>query len=237
MITAVLIARFSTHTGTTAMPLRAGVAAGLLSHLRDYATSAGGAAFNLVDASVQLYHGLSVTAEGSEKSVIYHANPEIDHAPWYDDLVFQAWVGEKEVLVAGSAEVFVDISVPGNAFFNQEYVEAGGECNFHLVLVHSYRARSLQNGQPIWDLFHPRSLYAANTNPNCKNIPMPLMVHAYEPRNRTKPVFDLFPTSAISSGVWTQDDFRDTAAHPFKWFLYGPPPRGFFRNSGDLYVD
>ena len=105
------------------------------------------------------------------------------------------------------------------------------------MLVHSYRARSLQNGQPIWDLFHPRSLYATNTNPNCKNMPMPLMVHAYEPHNRTKPVFDLFPTSAISSGVWTQDDFRDTAAHPFKWFLYGPPPRGFFRNSGDLYVD
>ena len=185
---------------------------------------------------MQLYHGLSVNAEGSVQSVIYHANPRVEDAPWYDDLVFQAMVGEEQVYVVGSAEVFVDISVPEDAFYNDEYVEAGGDRSFHLVLVHSYCARTLDNGHQVWDMFSRRSLYSANTNPTCKNMPMPLMMHAYDLRHKTRPVFDLFPTTAISSGVWTQQDFRAPASRPFKWFLYGPPPPGYNAHP-DLYVE
>lgn len=143
-----------------------------------------------------VYTSLGISAN-SENSVIYHATPDLNGEPWYDNgLVL---VDEED---PASNRVIYNVG-EFQAFLAVESRE--GSDSKLLALMHLYRARSdpgsqrKQRRDTVYDVYHKSSM---TTVPN---VPLPVMTFAYNPDGT--PTLYLFDTESIQSAVWMQQDF------------------------------
>lgn len=153
-------------------------------------------------ADFSLYTSLGITAD-SENSVIYHAAPDINGEPWYDNglILVEEEDSESDRVVynVGEFQAFLAIDYHGEV---ETKISA---------LLHLYCARPSNHAAPrkhrsktIYDVYHPDSM---TTVPD---VPLPVMQFAYNPDGT--PTLYLVDTESIQSAVWMQQDF-DTPAY------------------------
>ena len=136
--------------------------------------------------------GLAVSAEGSSGRVIYHANPDVDGKPWYDDVLLVEefhpdGVTPKE-LHSGRLRALVHLSVPGD------------HDPMILCFVHAFRTAKRKQGARSFqfDIAAPEARWT-------EEVPYSCMRFAYSYGDQ--PVMWLLDTESISSGVWVQESF------------------------------
>lgn len=112
---------------------------------------------------------------------------------------------------AGELKVFVSILVPTTAYRSVVPMDERVGMDDMLAMVHYFRARDPPGGKQrrstsassfTFDVYDPRSL--------AKTVPFPLMTLAYQGAGASRvPCYDLVDTEALSSPVWSQQDFRN----------------------------
>ena len=163
--------------------------------------------FDLLQCSVQLFHQLRVGAEDSpDGSLTYHAHPNIEGHPWYDDVLLLEEAQPRLKYTLARLVAFVFVRVPVEAF---GVADKQAPQEFMLAFTHAFCAPGTKGR--ITDLYSPQcrvAAYAAPVASRAGRIPsrvtlprFPMMQLAFLASN--KPVVRLVDTLSISSAVWT----------------------------------
>ena len=189
--------------------------------------------FDLNHASVHFYRELRVGAEDSEATLTYHANPNVEGEPWFDDvLILEASVPRVVFsLVRLLAFVVVVVEEEDEP---QEYMMAFG---------HAFCAPGTQrhgnNGGPVFDVYAPESRVAGyvagapSASGRYKTARIPARVtlpHFPMMQLTAPPVVRLVETESISSGVWTNPNLDQ----PDVYWVFREPASANERYDGDV---